>query len=158
MRVSGFQRGLCWSPRICLQCRRPGFDPWIGKIPWRREGLPTPVFWPGEFQGLYSPWSCKESDMAERLSLQIYVSCHSWPFSGQPPSLLSGPEISVSVPYCCCEPSDLPHKGVLLPLWTPEAWNQTQEGCVPSGEFRGWIKVHFLEVFSFWRLLAFLDL
>ena len=33
----------------------PGF----GKIPWRRERLPTPVFWPGEFQGLYmySPWS-----------------------------------------------------------------------------------------------------
>ena len=30
---------------------RPGFDPWIGMIPWRRERLPTPVFWPGEFHG-----------------------------------------------------------------------------------------------------------
>ena len=30
--------------RICLQCRRPGFDPWVGKIPWRREWQPTPVF------------------------------------------------------------------------------------------------------------------
>ena len=29
--------------------RRPGFDPWVGKIPWRRERTPTPVFWPGEF-------------------------------------------------------------------------------------------------------------
>ena len=28
---------------------RPGFDPWVGKIPWRRESLPTPIFWPGEF-------------------------------------------------------------------------------------------------------------
>ena len=37
-----------------LQCRRPGFNPWVGKIPWRRERLPTPVFWPGEFHGLYS--------------------------------------------------------------------------------------------------------
>ena len=36
--------------------RRPGFDPWVGNIPWRRERLPTPVFWPGEFHGLYSPW------------------------------------------------------------------------------------------------------
>ena len=36
------------------------FDPWVGKIPWRRETVPTPVFWPVEFQGLYSPWSCKE--------------------------------------------------------------------------------------------------
>ena len=31
---------------------RPGFDPWVGKIPWRRERLPTPVFWPREFHGL----------------------------------------------------------------------------------------------------------
>ena len=37
------------------------FDPWVGKIPWRREGLPTPVFLPREFHGQrglagYSPW------------------------------------------------------------------------------------------------------
>ena len=43
-----------------LQCGRPGFDPWVGKIPWRKEKLPTLVFWPGEFHGLYSPWGCKE--------------------------------------------------------------------------------------------------
>ena len=41
---------------VCLQCRRPWFNPWVGKIPWRRERLPAPVFWPGEFHGLYSPW------------------------------------------------------------------------------------------------------
>ena len=39
-----------------LQCSRPGFNPWVGKIPWRRESLPTPEFWPGEFHGLYSSW------------------------------------------------------------------------------------------------------
>ena len=33
------------------QCRRPQFDPWVRKIPWRREWLPTPVFLPGEFDG-----------------------------------------------------------------------------------------------------------
>ena len=55
--------------RICLQCGRTSFDPWVGKIPWRRERLPTPVFWPGEFHGLYSPRGCKESDTTERLSL-----------------------------------------------------------------------------------------
>ena len=52
-----------------LQCRRPQFDPWVGKILWRRERLPTPVFWPGEFHGLCSPWGRKELDMIERLSL-----------------------------------------------------------------------------------------
>ena len=30
-----------------------------GEDPWRREGLPAPVFWPGEFRGLYSPWGCR---------------------------------------------------------------------------------------------------
>ena len=33
----------------------------VGKIPWRRERLPTLVFWPGEFHELYSPWGYKES-------------------------------------------------------------------------------------------------
>jgi len=32
---------------------KPEFDPWVGKIPWRRDRLPTPVFWPGVFHGLY---------------------------------------------------------------------------------------------------------
>ena len=53
---------------ICLQCRRPGFIPWVGQIPWRRERLTTPVFWSGEFHGLYSPWGRKELDTTERLS------------------------------------------------------------------------------------------
>ena len=34
-----------------------------------KEGLPTPVFWPGEFQGLYSLWGHKELDTSEQLSL-----------------------------------------------------------------------------------------
>jgi len=38
-----------------LAMQETGFSPWVGKIPWRRERLPTPVFWPGEFHGLYSP-------------------------------------------------------------------------------------------------------
>ena len=41
-------------------------------MPWRRERLPTPVFWSGEFQELYSPWGRKESDMTERLSLSLF--------------------------------------------------------------------------------------
>ena len=44
--------------------RRPRFDPWVGKILWRREWLLTPIFLPGEFQG-YSPWSCKELGTTE---------------------------------------------------------------------------------------------
>ena len=61
---------LSWwfrQQRICLQCGRPRFDPWVGKIPRRREWLPIPVFWSGEF----SPWDCKELDMIEQLSLSL---------------------------------------------------------------------------------------
>ena len=48
--------GLPWwlrRQRIHLQffTMEPGIDPWVGKIPWRRERLPTPVFLPGEFHG-----------------------------------------------------------------------------------------------------------
>ena len=63
---------------ICLQCRRPGFDPWVGKIPWRRKWLPTPAFLPGEFHGQrslvgYSPWGHKELDMLEWLSTYAHT-------------------------------------------------------------------------------------
>ena len=52
------------------------FNPWVRKISWRREWLPTPVFLPGESHGQrslvgYSPWDHKESDRAERLTLSL---------------------------------------------------------------------------------------
>jgi len=50
--------GFAWwlsSEESACQCRRWGFDPWFGKIPWRRPWLPTPIFLPGEFLGLEEP-------------------------------------------------------------------------------------------------------
>ena len=52
---------------------RPGFDPWVGKIPWRRKQQPTLVFLPGKSHGWrslagYSPWGCKEADMTAWLT------------------------------------------------------------------------------------------
>ena len=49
-----------------------GFDPWVGKMPWRGARLPTLLVWPGETHGLYSPWCQKESDTTAGLSL---ISC-----------------------------------------------------------------------------------
>ena len=46
-------------------CNAGGSIPGFGKIPWRRERLPTPVFWPGELHGLYSPCGYKESDVSD---------------------------------------------------------------------------------------------
>ena len=42
-------------------------------LPWRRERLPTPAFWPGEFHGLYSPWGCKEWNTTEWLSVTFFT-------------------------------------------------------------------------------------
>ena len=63
----GFPGGS--AGRVRLQWGRPGFYPWVGKIPWRRERLLTPILWPGEFHRLYSRWGCKELDTSEWLSL-----------------------------------------------------------------------------------------
>ena len=54
-------------------CGRPGFNPWVGKILWRRERLPTPVFWPGEFYGLQSMGSLRVSDTTEQFSLSWFM-------------------------------------------------------------------------------------
>ena len=63
-----------------MQCRRPRFDPWVRKIPWRRKWQPTPVSLPGESHGQrnlvgYSPWGPKESD-TEQLSLSHMCGGH----------------------------------------------------------------------------------
>ena len=53
------------------QCRRHGF-PWVGKILWRREWQPTPVFFPEESHGQRNLWATvhgipKELDMTWQL-------------------------------------------------------------------------------------------
>ena len=68
---------LRWQ-RICLQCRRTGFDSWVRKISWRREWQPTIVFLPREFHGQsslvgHSIWGCKESDTTEWLSTNTQI-------------------------------------------------------------------------------------
>ena len=65
----GLPRWLSGKEFAC-QCRRYGFDPWVGNISWRKKWQPTPVFLPGE-----SPWAeesgrlqsmgSQESDMIE---------------------------------------------------------------------------------------------
>ena len=64
--------GKPWES-VCLQCGRPGFNPGVGKIPWRRKWQPTPVLLPGKFHGLrilagYSPGGHKELDTTEQLN------------------------------------------------------------------------------------------
>ena len=57
---------------VCLQCGRPGFDPLVRKIPWRRKWQSTLVLLPGKSHGWRSlvgcsPWVIKESDTTDQL-------------------------------------------------------------------------------------------
>ena len=65
----GFLCGSAYEESACNKGDL-GSIPGLGRSPGEGKGYPlTPVFWPGEFRGLYSPWSCRESDTTERLSL-----------------------------------------------------------------------------------------
>ena len=66
----GYPLQYSWASLV-TQLMKSEFDPLVMKIPWRRGRLLTPVFWPGEFHGLYSTWDLKESDTTERLSLCV---------------------------------------------------------------------------------------
>ena len=71
--------GLSWWLRqwkICLQCRRPRFDLWVRKIPWRREQQSTPLFLPEKSHGQrslvgYSPWAHKAMVLRVLLAQQL---------------------------------------------------------------------------------------
>ena len=61
----------------CSRCKRHGFDPWVGKIPWRRKWQPTPVFLPGNFHGQrslggYSPYRVAKSRLSAYSTAQSY--------------------------------------------------------------------------------------
>ena len=77
---------------MSLQCRRPGFDPWVRKIPWRRKWQPTPVLLPGKSYGRrslvgYSPWDHKELDTTQQLHWMNEWSCSVMSDSLRPPGL-----------------------------------------------------------------------
>ena len=62
MSSQGASQAVLAVKKPACQCRRRkrcGFDPWVGKIPWRRAWQPTPVFLPGESHGQKSLVSYK---------------------------------------------------------------------------------------------------
>ena len=66
-----------WASLVAQLVKNPPamLETWVQSLGWEdpleTERLPTPVFWPGEFHGLYSSWDRKESDTTERLSLHF---------------------------------------------------------------------------------------
>ena len=85
--------------------------------------MPTSVFWPGEFHGLYSPWGGKESDTTERLSLwDVYfmptgtIHCHE-----------TVREVSCFSPFC----ADLQRVDIhyIFVKYTPKVWVTCEWQC-----------------------------
>ena len=60
-------------------------ETWVQSLGWKdpleKRTATTPVFWPGEFHGLFSPWSCKELDMTEQLPLSLSDITIFWPLT-----------------------------------------------------------------------------
>ena len=104
--------------RMCLQCRIPGFNPWVGKIPWRRIATPCVLAWripwteePGGLQsrGLHRVghgWATKTSRQAcwccvsleKQESLWCGFTCVPALFPSQPPSTMSDISFAQRIP------------------------------------------------------------
>ena len=83
MKKAECQRIDAFKPLVSFPCGSAGKEstcnagdlvliPGLGRSPRKEKRLPTPVFWPGEFHGLYSPWARKELDTTEQLSLSLF--------------------------------------------------------------------------------------
>jgi len=69
----GYPLQYSWASLVAQLVKNPPamWETWVQSLGWIRKKLPTPVFWPGEFHGLYNPWGCKESDTTKQLSLSL---------------------------------------------------------------------------------------
>ena len=96
----------------CRRHRGCGFDPWVGKIPWRRKWLPTTVCLLGKFHGQrspvgYSPGGPKQSDTILTLAVKALHCQAVWPpcLTSYSPSTLSLSSSRTNLPSARSYPS-----------------------------------------------------
>ena len=109
---------------MCPQCGRPRFDPWVGKIPWRRKWQPPPVFPPGKSHGRrslagYSPWGGSQS----RTRLSDFHSLTLRPLG----SITTSEWVSLAAPA-------QKRQEPVLPMVEPQPLHSTAGWLVLSGE------------------------
>ena len=123
-------------------------------MPWRREWQPTPVFLPGESQGQrslegYIPWSCKELDRTERLTLSLCLGNHQrWfgahaklPVTRSPACSFAGAAVETGTPLCArvsalIEPADF--RRVLRPTRITGLQRRRVEGPTSAPPPESW--------------------
>ena len=156
-----------------LQCRRDGFDPWVGKIPWSRKWHPTTVFFPVKFRGQrnlvgYSPWSSKELHTTEQLNdnnkythtyiciyihIYIYIHTHTYTYIYIyiHTHIYTYMYISVYMYIQLLEKAMAPHSSTLawkIP-WTEEPGRLQSMGLLRVGH--DWATLFSLFTFMHWR-------
>ena len=121
---------------ICLHCRIPQFDPWFGKILWRRKWQPTPVFFPGKSHGQrslvgYSPWGSQrvKHDWCDLACMHVFFKC----------IIFLGAAITIY--------DKLP---TITQFWKSAIWNQHVVQANPN-PLRLWVK-SFLKFSVCWRM------
>ena len=75
----GYPLQYSWASLMAQLVKNPPamWETWVRSLGWEdpleKGKATTPVCWPGEFQGLYSPWGCKELDTTEPLSVFTFT-------------------------------------------------------------------------------------
>ena len=99
-----------------LQCERPGFDPWVRKIPWRRAWQPPLVFLPGE-----SPWT---EDPGGLLSMALKRVGHNWATKHSTHICIYIYVFMCVYIYCLATPVGLRDLSSLTRDWTLSSWKR----------------------------------
>ena len=117
-RKLGFQGGTSDKEPTCQwrRLKRCAFNPWVGKIPWRRAWKPTPVFLPGESQGQRSLASYIQSMGLQRIR-------HKWATELTQDG--NRRQHNISIPFIYALGNQKIHVTHFIAIFTLLQWNQT---------------------------------
>ena len=132
----GLLRWLRGKEPSCQWRRRrgPGLDPWVGKIPWRRQWQPTPVFLPGKSHGQrslvgYSPWGRKRvrHDLGNCACMQAYTDTRNCMDTSQ--LWYARWKKADSIGYTFCD-------AICRPFWKRLNWEKKTDQLLPETKAR----------------------
>ena len=115
--------------RICLQCRKPRFNPWVRRRKWQ----PTPVLLLGKSHGQrslvgYSPWGHKVLDMTEWLTTTLHTTWRKRQESAVACTLSQSVWLGVTWPLHCSAPTHaVQNNPLLLRLLNQPGWGEPEE-------------------------------
>ena len=116
------------------------FNPWVGKILWRRKWQPTPVLLPGKSHRWrsmvgYSPWGHKKSDTTEQLhSLTHWTHSGSWALVSAPfwPTSELSPELSILISKHLMGSSTWQNSKIFKPNTSKIKFMTIPQTCLPA--------------------------